>query len=366
MPVTTEISRRRSTRTMAAMLAVGTVSALALSACSSTGTAGAGGVANAKTPVEALAASVTNLSAQKAASFEVSLVPDSAMIAAMSKDATGKDATVIKALFSNGGLDVKVAVSADKALKDLKATDSPNADFQVSLGGKSYIEVREVAGALYAKIDVPDILTLAGTPSSVVTGQLGQLPAAVQGPAQAVLGGGWISVSAADLKSLTALASSLGGSTDLQPTVGAPNSAAAAQFASALVTALTKDTTVVDKGNGQLQVSGKTRAVAQDLLQAYQPLLSGVPSQLKSSFTKTQQDLSKIPDQNITFDVWIKNGALSEIKIDLAQLMTAANTGGGHLPLDAKFGNGGGAISAPSGATAIDIKSIIASLGAGL
>jgi hypothetical protein len=356
--------KRRPARITAATIAVGTASVFALSACASSGKVGATGGTGAKTPADALAASVTNLSASKSESFELSFQPDAAAIASMNKTAgSGSAAALTSKLLGNGGIDVKIQVSADKPLKDLTATDAPNASVSISLGGKDYFDVITAGGALYLKADVPDALTLAGVPSSMITGELGQLPASIQGPAQAAIAGKWLTVSAADLKSLESLASLAGGG-DNAPATSAPSAGQLAQVESALITALTKDTTVVDKGNGQLQVTGKVKTLAQDFLQAAQPLLGNLPGSTKTDLTKAQDGLTQLPDQNVTFDVWISGGQLSELKIDTAQF--AKDAGGGHAPLDMKISPNAGSISAPSGATKVDVQGIISGLGAGL
>jgi hypothetical protein len=359
------IPRKRPARVVAMTIAVGTASVLALSACASKGAAGAGatGGTGAQSPAAALTASVDNIYSGNSASFDLTFQPDAAAIAAMNASTPADQQATTSKLFGNGGLDVKIQISADKPLKDLSATDVPNASVSVSLGGKDYLDVVSVGGAVYLKADVPDALTLAGLPSSIVTGELGKLPPAIQAPAQAALAGKWLSISAADLKSIEALAQTMGGGDNAAPAV-TPSPGEAAALTQALLNGLTKDTTITDKGSGELQISGQTKAVAQDVLQSVQPVLGSLPGVAKTDFGKIQTQLAGLPSQNATFDVWIKGGVLSEVNVDVLQF--AKDKTAGHAPLDLKLTQNSGAINAPSGATAIDLQSIMAGLGGGL
>ncbi len=163
------------------------------------------------------------------------------------------------------------------------------------------------------------------------------------------------------------MASAFGGGGDLTATPSAPNQTQVAQLGSALITSLTKDATVTDKGNGQLEVTGKVKTIAQDVLQAAGPLLGNLPAKTKTDLAKAKDGLANIPDsQYVTFDVWLSGGALTELKVDLAQFLPTSQTGGGHMALDMKISQSAPAVTAPSGATLVDVKKVIAGLTSGL
>lgn len=373
MPVQSSISGKRSVRALTMTIAIGAVSGLALSACSSSGstgsgsTGGSGGNSGGKTPTEALAAAVHNISSGKAESFQLSLKPDDAMIAAMNKDSTKQDATIAKALFGNGGIVVKFTVSSDKALKDLKPGENPNVEFAFTAGGTEYADVRGVGGAVYLKANVPQFLQLAGKSASDVNSQLGQIPPDFQAPVQALMGGKWIGVSAADLKSLEQMASSLGGGDLGSAATPSANPALLAGMESSLLKALTQDATVTDKSGGKLEVSGKVKVIGQDILQAVGPALSAVPGKGKVDLDQAREGLNSIPEsETVTFDVWLKNNQINELQIDLAQFMPKDKNGGGKLPLDMKFSQDAAKVSAPDGVTNVDVKKLLSSLGSGM
>jgi len=70
--------------------------------------------------------------------------------------------------------------------------------------------------------------------------------------------------------------------------------------------------------------------------------------------------------ENITFDIWVKSNQISELQVDLAQFLPSDQTGGGHLPIDAKFSQSAGNVSAPSDVTNIDVQKLLSAFGSGL
>ncbi|WP_194925215.1 hypothetical protein [Catenulispora pinisilvae] len=369
MPQTTFISTKRPVRALTMTIAVGAVAGLSLTACSSSGSTG-GGTGGSKNPTEALAAAVHNINSGNAEAFQLSLKPDDAMIAAMNKDSDPQSAQIAKSLFSNGGIVVKFTASSDKPLKDLKAGENPNVELDLTAGGTDFLDVRMVGGALYAKANMPQFLQLAGKSASDLNSQLSQAPADFQAPLQALMAGKWVGVSASDVKNLEQMAQNLGNS-DLGGSSTAPSTSAGTQMLagieSNLMKALTQDATVTDKGSGQYEVSGKVKVIGQDVLQAITPTLSAVPGKSKADIDKLRQGLNSVPDsENVTFNVWLKSGQISELQVDLAQFLPSSQTGGGHLPVDAKFSQTAGAVTAPGDVTNIDVQKLMSSFGQGL
>ena len=370
MPTTTSTTTRRPIRALTMTIAIGAVAGLSLSACSSSGSTDSGNT-NGKTPTEALAAAVHNISNGNAESFQLSLKPDDAMIAAMNKDNANdpKAAAAAKALFGNGGIVVKFTASSDKPLKDLKAGQTPNIEFALTGGGTELFDIRSVGGALYAKLNVPQLLQISGKSASSVTGQLSQVPPDFQAPLQAVMAGKWIGVSASDVKGLEQMAKSFGGGGDLGsvPTSDSTGTQMLSGMETALMKALTQDANVTDKGSGHYSVSGKVKLIGQDVLQAVGPVLNSVPGKSKTNIDKLREGLNSVPDsENITFDIWVKSNQISELQVDLAQFLPSDKTGGGHLPIDAKFSQSASSVSAPSDVTNVDVQKLISAFGSGL
>lgn len=353
-------------------IAVGAVAGLSLTACSSSGSTGSGNESTSgKTPTEALAAAVHNISNGNAEAFQLSLKPDDAMIAAMIKDNKDpKSAAIAKSVFSNGGVVVKFTASSSKPLKDLKPGENPNVEFDVTAGGTDLMDMRSVAGALYAKVNVPQFLHLSGKSASSLNAQMGQVPPDFKAPLEALMADKWVGVSAQDLKGLEQMAKNLGQGDLSAPTSASSTSAGSQMLANVeaqLMKALTQDATVTDKGSGQYQVTGKVKTIGQDVLQALGPVLNSVPGKSKADIDKMRTSLNSVPDsENITFDIWVKNNQISELQVDLAQFLPASQTGGGHLPIDAKFSQSAAGVTAPSDVTNIDVQKLISSFGSGL
>jgi len=347
-------------------IAVGAVAGLSLTACSSSGSTGSGNESTSgKTPTEALAAAVHNISNGNAEGFQLSIKPDDAMIAAMNKDSSDpKSAAIVKSVFGNGGIVVKFTASSSKPLKDLKPGENPNVEFDVTAGGTELMDMRSVAGGLYAKGNVAQFLQLSGKSASDLTAAMGQIPPQLQAPVQALVAGKWVGVSAQDLKGLEQMAKSFGGGDLGAATTASPNTQLLAGVETSLMKALTQDATVKDAGGGKYEVSGKVKVIGQDILSALGPAMSSIPGKSKADLDKTRESLNSIPDSEVvTFDVWLKNNQISELQLDLAQFLPKDQSGGGKLPLDAKFSQDAAKVSAPDGVTNINVQELLGSLG---
>ena len=356
-------------------IAVGAVAGLSLTACSSSGSTNSGNESiSGKTPTEALAAAVHNISNGNAESFQLSIKPDDAMIAAMNKDSSDpKSAQIAKSVFGNGGIVVKFTASSSKPLKDLKPGENPNVEFDLTAGGTDLMDMRFVGGAAYAKVNIPQFLQLSGKSASSLNSQMGQVPPDFQAPLQALMADKWVGISAADLKGLEQMAQnfSQGGDLGTSPTSSPSSNSVGSQVLgnveSQLMKAVTQDASVTDKGSGQYQVSGKVKTIGQDVLQALGPVLNTIPGKSKADIDKLRSGLNSVPDsENITFDIWVKSNQISELQVDLAQFLPSDKTGGGHLPIDAKFSQSASSVSAPSDVTNVDVQKLISAFGSGL
>ena len=161
---------------------------------------------------------------------------------------------------------MKFTVSSYKPLKDLKPGESPNVEFDVTAGGTDLMDMRSVAGALYAKVNVPQFLQLSGKSASSVTSQLGQVPPDFQAPLQALMADKWIGVSAQDLKGLEQMAKTLGqGDLSSLPTAASSTSAGAQVLGNVeaqLMKALTQDATVTTRAAASTRSAARSRPSA--------------------------------------------------------------------------------------------------------
>lgn len=257
-----------------------------------------------------------------------------------------------------------ISVSADKPLKDLDAfkaagssdkaltTDpSLNVSYLVAgKGGKTLLEFRQIGAKSYFQADAAGIATLAGQDATKVTEMADQLPPSFKVVKDA-LAGKWIGV---DLNTLQdfgkSAAKGTGGALPSAPASLDPK--VAQSFVASLKDAFSRDVTFEDKGKQDgaehLVVSAPARRLADDLLNSLKSVAKDVPGldKLPSSAP------SSVPDRNLGVDVLVKDGALSSLGFDLAQLNSKADAGT-HLPLKLTFGKDVPALQAPTGATEV-------------
>ena len=244
-------------------------------------------------------------------------------------------------------------IASAQLVIESKRGDAQHKAFSVRAvdGGTTLVELRYVAKSLYLQANVQSILQLANKPNALqsIQSQASQLPPFLT----ALLGGKWVSLSS---ETLSAIGGQLGAS-------GSTSSSNNAKLLADLQSAFRKDVTAKKVGSDSkgdhltLTADGKT--VLTDFVTAVQ---NDVPT--ASTLTGRFQP-SKIPSRNITLDAWVKDGAVSEIELDLAQFAPPGKAPSGtHLPIVLAFDKSGSDITAPSGATAVDLSQLGSLFGA--
>jgi hypothetical protein len=155
------------------------------------------------------------------------------------------------------------------------------------------------------------------------------------------------------LSTLKSLGSQLG--------AGTPSSADASKSKAIiddLKNLLTKDVTVTRASAGgidALTLTANLKTLAGDITSTFASEIPGAGAALGDA------DLSSVPNKDVTLNATVTNGALSSLSFDLGQL---AKGGKGSLPIQLVFARSGAAISAPSGAVAVDLSQLGSLLGA--
>lgn len=219
----------------------------------------------------------------------------------------------------------------------------------VGTGTTPYAQLVIVNSTLYVKADLRDALTLAGKKSvyNTLRVRVRSLPSFVKSFAA----GGWVSLPEA---TATGLVGSVGGSTTGSPT---PSTAQSQALVHQLQAVLSRDVTVTRVSHGatdQLQLTADSRVLGKDLLKSIGSAVPGVGGQLGRVNTNT------LPNQTLHLTATVTQGALTSLSFDLAQLEKALGT----LPLTVTFARSGPAITAPSGATPVDLSQLGTLLGA--
>lgn len=213
-------------------------------------------------------------------------------------------------------------------------------------GATAYVSLRTVNGTLYLQVDLKDLLKLAGDSSEYRTLRVrtATLPSFVQ----AFVDGKWVSLSLATLSSLEQFVAGASGGK-------VPSSAQATLLTHKLLSAISNDVTVARTSTGStdhLTITGNLKTIAGDVLNA----VSSVAPSISSS-----TDTSSVPDKNVTVNAAVTDGAISSLSIDLGQFSTK---GPFSLPVVATFSRTAPPISAPTGATQVNVQELASLLAA--
>lgn len=339
---------RRPLSRLTAVAAAGAV--VALAGCGSSSTA-----ATPNDPKGKLSASVSNLTDSDALTVTLKLEASAAALQQLARSQkqtlSAADAQAI------AGLNVIFATKTTNGqkLSAIKpgSSNSANVSVQVVDSGRSLAELRVVDGNLYLKGDVRTILNLAHR--SATYAQLQARAQKLPGFVQALIAGKWVSLSGDALKGLA----SQFGVTPSQ----SPGTSQSQKLLSDLRGIIDRDVTVSPHGSDSrgdhLVVSGNIRTLATDLMTSVQSAVPGgaaLGNQLKPQ---------KVPSRVVTVDTWVKDGKLAEVSLDLLQFAQPGQApAGAHVPLALTFSGTADDISAPSGATAVDLSQLGSLLGA--
>lgn len=238
-------------------------------------------------------------------------------------------------------ISVEVQAPSGKTLSDLSSgTGGGAVNFTVSDNGTNWVSLRSVNKTLYLQVDLKDLLNTIGESSALSTVQ--GLESNPQFPAfvKALIEGKWVSLPESAASSLTGASS--GGSS------ASPQQAQA--IVSGLKQILANDVTVTRTSTGStdvLKLTANSKTVATDFLNT---VTTAVPT---AALALGQTDTSQIPSKDITLGATVTGGALSQLSIDLGQF-APADQQPATLPVDLNFAQSGAAITAPSGAVAVD------------
>lgn len=329
---------------------------------------------------------LSNFQKAKSATFTVKLDATAADIAAIAKaqgDDMGADDTsvlsqvlagdvVISAEAPDGktfgdssgssfgaGSDLQSLLSDPQKLGEaLKQQGSSS--FTVRLSGNALVDVRNVDGLIYAKADVKKIVSLAGQDPSLVDAQLAQLPPQLAPLAKAARGE-WVSI---DLVK-TAEAAQKQGLLDNLPTPTAVPTLDAAKLQrlmDSLGKAYDEKATITELGDSARGDGYRISAPAKQVAQAVSGDLVALIG--AESEKEVRDAINEIPDKTFALDVWVKDDQLSGVALDLTQFLEKP-VNGHKAALDIGVAVNSGAVTAPSGATELDLSALISQIPSG-
>jgi len=339
-----------------AVLAVGALSASSLAACSTLAKL---------TTKQAVGDSLSALQDQSSISFAFSLglTPGQITQLADAHGGSGIPAPVAQTI-SESSIVLSFASGSGEELKS-KQTEKDSADrfdFGLRIGSTMPLEVRYVGQALYARVQLTQLLSDFGQGQAAAAGIQSALQKGNQYvPGLEALGQGqWVSITKASLAPLLAIfkqleTSSLGKSSVSQYKAGA------LQLEGDLKSAFKNNATYTNAGTSggrtKYDVSVALQSFVQQAgtaLETYLASIPGVGSKISSA------DISKAASHvpaNAQLQLYVKNNRAEEIDLDINQFLPAKDKAPFQIPVRLVIGQPG-TISAPSGATQLDLSKI--------
>ncbi|MEU3660250.1 hypothetical protein AB0E77_10865 [Streptomyces sp. NPDC032940] len=286
------------------------------------------------------------LGRQKTLSFELDLDTDTASLEALdaaSDPAPGEEIPAEAAeLISDAKITVTVA--SRKPLAESGEKDLVGTALKIGHPDGDLVEYRLIGDYAYVRADVDTIGRMMGSP----------LPAAQDLPPEAgavgdVLEGKWVKFSAKEMQEATAE-----GQGDEAAPAPAPSLDAKTQkkLMGALRGVVAREvefkTADGDDGTEHVTATAPFRTLLTELLGEIRPLAKDLPPGME---LPTDKDLKDAPDTDVTADFTLKNGELTEVDLDLAEL--AENSAVKKLGLTLRLSDGT-APTAPAGATELN------------
>ncbi|MFI6151208.1 hypothetical protein ACIBCA_00720 [Kitasatospora sp. NPDC051170] len=272
------------------------------------------------------------------------------------------------------GLKLTVAMSADKPLKDIDAFRNarakgkeftPDKSLRVSYAladrtGTQLLEYRQVDARAYLHVDAKGLVKLIGGDASTVDEFSRTLNPELKA-ARDVLAGKWVSFDlqefAAEAKKSDAAKGGAGSGSGSgeAPTV---DPEASKELFNTLKDVFQRTVTVEDKGKkdgkDHLWVSAPGRQVVEEITKAVKPLTAKFPGQLDRLLAAKPAD---VPEGKVGVDVYLKDGTLSAVDFDAAQLEPKAGPGV-TFPVRLAFDRTSPAVDAPGDATEVSVAEL--------
>lgn len=236
-----------------------------------------------------------------------------------------------------------VITGADIVIEAVRGDDGTALDVRGVANGATLVEIRSVNKTLYLQGDVRGILTLIDKKS--VYANLKTQTASMPSFVQSVVNGEWVSLPAS---ALTSLANLTGGQSS--------SSGSGPRLLTELRRSIERHATITEAGTDSrgthYVLRADTRDLADDLRTAIQ---SAVPGGGALS-GRLPNDVSR---KTITFDAWVRSGAISQLSINLLQFDDSNKApSGSTLPLTVTFDRTGADITPPTGATPVDLTQL--------
>jgi hypothetical protein len=324
------------------------------------------------TTAHAVNDSFANLGKQSEISVTASLGVSASQLQQIDSTITAPEAEAI----STGSIFLYIQSGHGEALNSTQFTTDVDSSLALGLkiGSSVPVELRYVGQTLYLHADVASLFRSIGQPASAgakFTNMLKSLDKYVPGLG-ALADGNWVKISQATLAELGSMLNQSSSSTSGGSSTPTQSQllAAVQKLTTDLVTAFQNNSTYKDMGptatglehyQATLQVESFIQqagtALSNDL--GSLPGASAITGKLGGNIGKAASNAS-VP-QTAVFDVYVQNGTAQEVDVDLNQF-AGKNKVSFPVPLKVVFGSSP-TISAPTGATALDLSGLPQMLG---
>ncbi len=336
----------------AVRIATGLVAgALALSACGSSSGPTSGRNDSSVAPARELTNAISALDGGNALTVSIGLGASTADILRLGTDKSGNNGPTpaqAKAL-AEDRIVFEDFAPPGKTLAEASASGG-NGAFAMRLQSPSatYASFLVVNKSLYAQINLKYFFDLGGAPNQYRA--LLRRSASLPPFAKAAVEGKWVSLPAATVKSLQGfLKGATGGSAP------SPSASQIHAITHAAISTLLGDLNVTRTGTGttdHLTLTANLRNVLHDEYTAVFPRLSA----LSGSITAIPHPaFNKVPNVNVTVLADVTGGALSMLTLNTGQFAKSIPF---SLPVTATFSRSGAPITAPAGATPLDLSQL--------
>lgn len=302
------------------------------------------GTAENLTAAQKLDRAVDKLGQGTSLSFELGLDTDAATLKALGADSAPGEEIPEEVAELLAGARLSVSVQSKKPIQDSSDTDITGMAVKVSGPDGDLLEYRQVGDWAYLRTGVESLEKATGN----------QLPAPEDLPPNAadlkqVLGGGWVKMPADNLIKNTP-------GKETAPSADPSAHARQKKVLKGLQQLVDREIQLKDTGTkdgaDHITATAPFRTLITGLVDELRPLAGDLPQGAK---LPTSKDLKDAPNNKITADFAIKNGALNEVSVDLAPLADTAKSDKFALVL--RIGKGEQA-TAPAQAAQIDPEAL--------
>ncbi|MFD5097692.1 hypothetical protein [Streptomyces albidochromogenes] len=294
------------------------------------------------------------LGKERSLSFELDLDADAATLKAMDSATKPADKMPDEVAELISGARLSVSMRSKKPIEESGEKDFTATAMKLGGPDGDLLEYRQVGDYTYFRADVAELGKATGNPMPSAD----ELPDG-PGPFKKVLAGQWVKVATKELEEtrdqLDEVEAPEGRKPSAEPTLDARTQK---KLVKALRQVVAKEVDFKTGGGADgtehIKATAPARTLMTKLVDELRPLSKELPP---GTELPTAKELEEVPNKKVTADFTLKNGALTEVSVDLAAL--AENTKVKKLALVVRVGEGQEA-KAPAGATEVKLDELMA------